>query len=151
MTSEFVDLVGLKELEKALGELPKSVARRAGLAALREGGEPIARAARALAPRGFGDLVESIGVGTRLSRAQKSKAAKFADLEMHIGPGTNPQAITQEFGTYFHPAQPFMRPAWEAQRMNALDLIGAHLGVNIEKAAAREGAKALRRRVRSGR
>lgn len=139
-----VDLVGMKELEKALGELPKATRRRTALNALRKGGEPIARAARAMAPVDKGNMREGINVMATLASSQAGDKGQFADVEMYVGPAQHPQAITQEFGTFNQPAQPFMRPAWEQQKMNALDLIGAELGNEILKTANRVNKKALK-------
>ncbi|KFG90735.1 phage protein, HK97 gp10 family [Sphingobium herbicidovorans NBRC 16415] len=136
--SETFKLTGMKELEQALaqiGEVGKR--RRVGLKALRAGGEPIARAARAIVPVDRGHLRESIDVSTSLAPSQRGDRGAVASLEIHVGPGQHPQAITQEFGTYKEPAQPFMRPAWEAERMTALDLIGATLGIEVAKQAAK--------------
>lgn len=136
--SETFRLTGMKELEQALaqiGEVGKR--RRVGLKALRAGGEPIARAARAIVPVDRGHLRESIDVSTSLAPSQRGDRGAVASLEIHVGPGQHPQAITQEFGTYKEPAQPFMRPAWEAERMTALDLIGATLGIEVAKQAGK--------------
>jgi HK97 gp10 family phage protein len=43
----------------------------------------------------------------------------------------------QEFGTRHHPAQPFMRPAWDARVKDALDRLIAELRNAIENAARR--------------
>lgn len=144
MARETVKLVGMRALDRALAELPKKTRRRPALNALRKGGEPIARFARAIAPVDEANLRESISVTTNLARSQRGDRGSVAPVEMYVGPGQQPQAITQEFGTYFHPAQPFMRPAWSATRMIALDLIGAHLWVEIGKAGAREARKAAK-------
>ncbi|MGC4252436.1 MAG: HK97 gp10 family phage protein [Sphingobium sp.] len=133
--SEVFKMTGLKELESALAQMPRATRRSVGLRVLREGGEPIARAARRLAPVDQGDLVESIDVLATLAPSQRADRGAVAPLEIHVGPGQHPQAITQEFGTYKEPAQPFMGPAWEAERIHALDIIGTGLGIEIEKTA----------------
>jgi len=143
--AETFKMTGLKELEQALGQMPKATARAAAVRALRQGGEPIARAARRLAPVNQGDLVESIDVGTTLARSQQGDKGAVAPVEVHVGPGQHPQAITQEFGTFKEPAQPFLTPAWEAERMNALDIVGTALGIEVEKTAARLARKAAKR------
>jgi hypothetical protein len=46
------------------------------------------------------------------------------------------------------PARPFMRPAFESEKMGALDLLGKLIWIQIEKAAARiarKTAKAARK------
>lgn len=146
MARETVKLIGMRELERALGQLPKAVRRRPALNALRAGGEPIARAMRALAPVDDGDLREGIVVSTSLASSQRGDRGAVAPVEMYVGPGQHPQAITQEFGTLFHSAQPYARPAWELTKYNALDLIGASLGLEIGKAATREARKAAKLR-----
>src|SRR3546814_5895169 len=88
--------------------IPKAMGRRAGLNALRQGGEPIAKMARAIAPVDEGNLRESIDVSTRLARSQAGDKGALAPVEMYVGPGQHPQAITQEFGTFKEAAQPFM-------------------------------------------
>src|SRR3546814_13925652 len=78
----------------------------------------IAKMARAIAPVDEGNLRESIDVSTRLARSQAGDKGALAPVEMYVGPGQHPQAITQEFGTIKEAAQPFMRPAWDAQRVD---------------------------------
>src|SRR3546814_3390562 len=82
-----------------------------------------------------------IDVSTRLARSQAGDKGALAPVEMYVGPGQHPQAITQEFGTFKEAAQPFMRPAWDAQRVHALDIIGTALGIELDKAAKRYAKK----------
>jgi HK97 gp10 family phage protein len=84
-----VQLSGFKDLEEELGRLSKAVARnaltRAGTKAL----EPMARAARRLAPVDEGDLQESIDVGARVSN-DVGRAAFASVLQ---GGGTQAEAV----------------------------------------------------------
>lgn len=137
-------LSGLRELEQTLGTLPKATGKAVLRRVLREAGEPIARSMRAKAPRDMGDLIESIDVSTKLSRRQRALHKKKSTVEMFVGPGPYPQAITQEFGTWFHRPQPFARPAWDAEKMAALDRAGTLLGIEIDKAVQRAARKAAR-------
>lgn len=136
---------GLKEMEAALRALPSATRRQVALKVLREGGEPIAKRARELAPVDQGYLREGINVGTNLSSSQRIDKGAVAAVEMHVGPGQHPQAIMQEFGTYKEPPQPFLRPAWDAMRVRALDIIGTLLGIEIDKAAKRLASRAARK------
>ncbi|MCM2506067.1 HK97 gp10 family phage protein [Aureimonas altamirensis] len=146
-----VKIEGLKELGRALNELPKATNRSVCRRVLKEAGEPIARAARAKAPKRLGDLAESIDVSTKLAKSQRSggaamtsegyRSAAKTTVDMYVGPGQHPQAITQEFGTFKEPAQPFMRPAWDAEKGTALDIITNMLWTEIEKSAARLAKK----------
>lgn len=134
-----IKLTGFKELEQKLTQVKGSTAKNKMRKVLKEAGEPIARAARARAPRDELDLVESIDVSPLLNRSQRrsSRKGSFAEVEMHIGPSGIPQGILQEFGTYKEAAQPFMRPAWDGNKMNTLDLIGALAWNEVEKKARR--------------
>lgn len=130
-------LTGMAELEKKLGDLKPAVAKSVCVKALKAGGEPVARAARDKVRERYGDLRESIDVGQRLSRRQAAENRKESDVEVYVGPGPFPQAITEEFGTVHETGSPFMRPAWDEKQLEALDLIGATLGIEIDKRAGR--------------
>lgn len=106
---------------------------------LRTAGQPVADRAKELAPVEDGHLRESITVSPVLNRSQRRRSRKgsFADLEMHIGPSGLVQGITQEFGTANHPANPFMRPAWDGLKFQTLDTIGELAWREVEKKARR--------------
>jgi HK97 gp10 family phage protein len=143
---EKVSVEGLSDLQEALRELPdataKNVLRRVGRKVL----EPIAEDARRLAPVDEGDLRDSIGVSTKLSRRQRGQHQKDGpdDVEIFAGAGPHPQAHLQEFGSEHHPPQPFMRPAWEAGKDKLLEDVKAELWPEIVKATARQARKAAR-------
>ena len=145
-------VVGLKELDAALGEIGKAAAKavlkRVGLKAL----EPVADAARSIAPDDpetqGNDLRTSIGVGSKLSRNQareKKSAIKAGEekffVEVYAGAGPLPQAHLQEFGAKGDPPQPFMRPAWDGNKTRVLDTIKSDLGAEIMKTAKRQAAR----------
>lgn len=135
---------GLSELEHALRELPKATGKNALKRALMKAGQPIEEDAERRAPVLRGHLQRSFGISTKLSRRQKSLHKKQSAVEVFIGPGPLPQAITQEFGTAHHGPQPFMRPAWDGNRMRTLERIKDDLANEIEKARARLARKAAR-------
>lgn len=139
-----VRVLGLSQLEQGLSELPRATGKNVLRRVLRQRGEPIAERARNLAPVDEGELKDSIGVSTKLSRSQRRKRRKRATVEMFVGPGGHPQAITQEFGTFFHPPQPFMRPAWAAEKGSILEDLSSDLWTEIDKAAQRIARKQAR-------
>lgn len=136
---------GLRELEKALADLPKSTARSAIRRALRSAAEPLVNAAQENAPKLTGELEKSIIVGTRLTKRQARAARKEGKYfsEIHVGT-SNPAGVPQEFGTFKEGAQPFMRPAWDGTKDQVLDGIKDSLAEEIEKARARLARKAAR-------
>lgn len=142
-----VHVEGLKELEQALQQLPMANAKAVLRRTLKEAGEPVAKTARSLAPREMGYLRESIDVGTKLSARQAKLHKKESPVEMFIGPGPDPAAHLQEFGTGpGHQAQPFMRPAWDQHKNEVLDIIANRTWLEIEKTAARLAKKAAKGR-----
>lgn len=134
----------MKELDRALGKLPEATAKRVLRDVLKEAGEPLARTARRLAPKDEYHLYDSIDVSTRLNKRQAAlhkKEANPAFQEMFVGTN-NPAGVQQEFGNERHGAQPFMRPAWDAEKKNVLDLIANLLWGKIEQAAEKLASKA---------
>lgn len=139
---------GLKDLGRALDELPKTTARatlrRVGVKAL----QPFDKAWRANAERNrlTGALDGSGGVGTKLTRRQAQQAKKAGDksfVEVYAGPN-NPAAVPAEFGTVDQPPRPFMRPAWDATAGQTLQTVADELGTEIDKSAKRLARKAAK-------
>lgn len=169
-----VKVEGLKELEQSLTELTRATARNTLRRTLLKAGEPIAKTASELAPydnsnpgRHLADTITvttkappNADVGraafasamragaTRGEAGQASRAARAANPDtfarVWVGPNRHPKAITQEFGTYFHGPQPYMRPAWDAEQGAALDIIRRDLKAEIDKAVARARRRAAK-------
>jgi hypothetical protein len=144
MARQFFKVEGLKELDKALTELPKATARNVLLRTLKEQGQPIANAGEAYAPRLSGQLAESYTVGTKLSRRQKKLHKKESHVEVFIGPTPHPKSVQTEFGNAHQAPHPHLRPAWDGNVMRVLDGIKNSLAEQIEKARARLARKAAR-------
>lgn len=145
-----VKIHGLRELEKALAELPKATGKNVLRRVLRTRAQPIADAAISAAPDDpvtqGNDLRSSIAVGTVLSKRQKSLHRKMfkndkAAVEMFVGAGPLPQAHLQEFGAPQHDPQPFMRPAWDGGKAQLLEGLKDDLWTEIKKAADRLAKK----------
>lgn len=147
--STTVKVTGLRELDKALCELPKATGKAVLRRVLKKAAQPIADHAEMLAPKDKGTLARSIDVSTELSRRQASLHRKMfksdkASVEMFVGAGPLSSAHNQEFGNENMGAQPFMRPAWDGGQTQVLESIKADLGDEIMKAAARLAKKAAR-------
>lgn len=158
-----VSVSGFRELDRALAELPKATGRNVLRRTLTKAAQPIAEKAREMVPVDQGDLKQSISVSARIKnkvgnaefsaamRAGLGKAAAVSAMrdarrgaggsfaEVYVGPAV-PQGFyghLVEFGTRNTSAQPFMRPAWDAEQGPALDIIKAELGNEIILAARR--------------
>lgn len=161
---------GLRELDAALGELPKATARNVCVRILLKAGKPIQEAAQAAAPvrpqdapekhfsvggvekeRRIGTLRALVQIGARLTKRQAREVRKAGKdfAEVYIGT-RDPIGRLEEFGTAQAPAQPFLRPAWEGGKMQALDVIAKELGASIEAAAQRLARKAARLAAKGG-
>lgn len=139
---------GLRELDRALGDLPKATAKGVLRRTLKQSAEPMATLANALAPILTGDLSESFSYSTKLNKRQGKlhrKAVKNdkAFVEGFVG-SNDPAAIQQEFGNVNHGPQPSLRPAWEAQKKPTVERISAALWSEIQKSVARADRKAAR-------
>ncbi len=130
--------------DKALSEVgTKATQKNILVRTLKKAAKPIDDMASSLAPRDTGKLEISVVTGTQLTRRQKSsayKAGKLGVAEVHVGTQLS-RGLFNEFGTFKMRAQPFMRPAWDANKGLALEIIGKELWVEIKKAADRAARK----------
>lgn len=151
-----VGVEGLKELEAALLELPSRATQRNVIKrVLIKAAEPIATqmAANSEHFRKTGKLEESIDVGTKLTvrqarikRKDKRTGGKdHGDVEVFAGAGRVGYAHLKEFGDFNSAPDPYARPAWDAEKGNALAIIKRDLWSEIKKAADRIAKKALRK------
>jgi HK97 gp10 family phage protein len=142
-----VRIEGLAEVQEALRRLPDATAKNVVRRVLKKRAEPIVESAQARAPVLTGGLKQSIKSGGQLSRRARAghRKADPNDIELHIGPAPmHAKAIAAEFGTFKDRPQPFMRPAWEGQKMGVIEGLKADLWAEIEKAAARLARKTAR-------
>ncbi len=164
-----VTVKGLKELDKSLQELTKATARNVLRRTLKKSAEPFADEMQHRAPVESGELERSVSYSGRAPKGHKPgtlafRQAKMAGLsnkragkirsfinrlglpwvEGFVGPGRNPQAIMQEFGTVNHGPQPFARPTWDSGKTRLLARIRGHLKTEVWKSVKRARAKALR-------
>lgn len=143
-------IAGLRELDAALGELKKATARSVLVRVGKKALEPMAGAARRLAPddpaTGGSDLKNNIVVGTKLNPRQKRLVKKEPKDFAVVYMGTSdPAGVPQEFGTVNHGPQPFMRPAFEQEARATIDRVAQGLKPEIDKAAQRARARALKK------
>ncbi len=150
---------GLKELDKALGQLQRATGKNVLRRVARNALEPIIEVAKGLVHAPTGKLRDSLAVSTKLSHHQKTLhkrmfASEKSSVEMFAGAGPHhfvPQAIMEEFGTVKQGAHPFLRPAWDGGKMRMLNGIKRDLWAEIKRAAARVARKKARALKKAGR
>ena len=124
-----VEVVGLKELERKLGRMARQTQGRILSDAVMKGGEVVRDIAEAIAPR-------APGMGTR-----GFHGAEFIDVEVEERPGRATANVgaqkkafwlnIQETGSVHMPAQPWLTPAWDAGKRQAVHEISIALRPEI--------------------
>jgi hypothetical protein len=141
---------GFKELYRAIDHLPEAVKKQELEPLVVTALEPMRDTARYLAPDDPltappWNLPTSIEVGTRQrsGRAKNDRALGRFDARAYMGPTKlgYPQAVMQEFGTIHHVATPYMRPAYDADKHKALDIMRAGLKGRLETTISKYGVK----------
>jgi HK97 gp10 family phage protein len=153
-----LDVVGLKELEQALAQLPAAFRRPVVLAALKKSARPVVSQARALAARG------------KDPKRRGSKKQRRSKQSERIGPGADsiaaravrdkerPSVVTVavgtdaahwymrfiEFGTSRQRKAPFLRPAFDGNADKLPVAYGEEVWREISKTAARLAKQAER-------
>ena len=153
--AEFMHLTGFKELAAALRELPERVARNGLRAAVNAGASVIKKEATYLAPKDTGALqanlyqkqireqsgpmVQTFYVGVRKGVAKYANNKKNRQAgkagKAYKDDGTTFYWRFKEFGTSKMAATPFMRPAFDSQKENAVTAIGKKLDERIQNHA----------------
>lgn len=161
MAKVSVKVEGLKELNKALAELPKATSRNVVRRTLIKALTPMESQAEGMAPEQTGWLKSTFNIGTKLSKRQMAahqaemgtKPVRTAEgwrsnpkteVFMFMGPAGSPRSIVQEFGSVNQSPKPYMRPAWDSNKGKALETIRDDMWTEIDKAAKRLARKAAK-------
>jgi len=140
-----VKLTGFKELADALRELGPRVARNALRSSVSAGAAVIRNDARNRAPVDTGEMKKDIQI-KRERDAQGEMSAKYS-VFVRSGKKSRLSGKSRdvqkdsfywrfvEFGTSKMAAQPFLRPAFEAKKEDAIKAIGEKLDERIQKIA----------------
>lgn len=134
---------GFEGVNDALKQLKLSQRRAAARRVLTEALQPVAEAAKRMAPVDDGQLRDSIVVSTNVTKAARS--ARIKDGVTVFAGTANRNGVPREFGTFRSQAHPFMRPAWLANRGQVLDSIIVNFGEEINRTIAK-AAKSNRRK-----
>jgi HK97 gp10 family phage protein len=161
-----IKVEGLKQIDQALAELGnKALAKRVVTKSLLEAAKPMQEMAQARAPiranpnevirygpkdgpykeRKLGTTRALVQVGTRLTKRQASASRRQGKDFSEVYVGTRDRAARfEEFGTINQPADPFLRPAFEAEGVPTLYRFMDAMWVNLTKAAERLAKKAAK-------
>lgn len=140
-----VKVEGLRETDAALSAIGKrATAKNVAKRALTNAAKPLDDGWRGRVRVDSGDLKQSGGISTKLSRRQRAQHKKQAPVEVFVGPGPNPQAITEEFGTPNQAPNGALRGAWDQHKAAIPAAVGSELWSEISKVAARQARKAAR-------
>lgn len=145
-----ITITGLADLEKRLLDFPDKIARNILAGAIRAGAVVIQNEARSRAPAS--DKPHKLGKGSRaviinpgsLKKAIKVRSAPRKSKQMPITywvyvSKNNWYWKFVEFGTSKMPSQPFMRPAFDEKKNDAVEKIREYLAARIEKEASKIG------------
>jgi HK97 gp10 family phage protein len=127
-----VKIEGLAEIAATLRALPRAVRADVMQGVLLSRAVPLQQAAAGMAPVLTGTLQNSIIISAKPPTNRTPKQHR-QDREVFVK-ATSPNAIWQEFGVPHAPPQPFMRPAWDAEKGKLLDNIAADFWAAIEEA-----------------
>ena len=173
---KFGDFFGLKELDKALKELPRETRKRVGVDALRHAAKPVLDEASATAA-----FVDRTGNLRRSMRGDRGTWAlrriRYGTVQIGIGPnpriaphahlvemGTKPHRIDAKKGSFLflfnsvfmrdvhHPGtrpRPFFRPAWERNASKVMDGLRDSVWKALREAAAKLASNAERGKLSS--
>ena len=151
------EMKGFRDIEDALGELPKSTAKGVARRSMKKELQPVAAMANALWPGSSDDVFR---ITSRIARGQMGASLMERGpsiVNMFVGaPGGRtgtPEAHLIEFGTgpRYHKSgkyvgavspNPMLQPAWDANKHQLLEGLGARLWDEIEKTMARRAKRA---------
>ncbi len=129
MPETFVEVKGLKELDRQLKQLEPKLAKKVMRKAVSAGAEPIRKEARRLAPRRTGFLAKNIIKSVK--RRGSTVIAKIGTTKAAF------YGIFVEFGTKTGtPMKPFLRPAFDTQARRAIGVISDKIAAELKRVRA---------------
>lgn len=145
-----VEVLGLKELEKALLDLGAETGYKTLRAAARKSMKPVEAAAIAGANEDTGDLKKSIGIQTKKGKGKSTAVTvNVGSVRRSISEGEkgsktrrklnkqDAKVAAQEYGTSKQQADPFLRPALENNAGTVLSHFKTELAKAIDRAVKR--------------
>lgn len=128
-----IDTTGIS---KALASLPDRLSKAVVRDALTRSAEPMRQTMASLAPRGPDAPHIADNIVVSLTRSDDTQEVAVA-----IGPAVGFRyGFYQEFGTRYHPAQPFMRPGLDAGHELSLQRLSVEFWAALTRAGVTGGA-----------
>lgn len=134
------NVAGLKELNRALQQLPGKLQDKAVKNAMAAGAREIRKEAKRLVPVKTGTLQENIVVSRTVQQRGRRRTIK-GGVVVGIKDEARFYAHLIEFGTSRSSAHPFLRPALDNKSRAAINKIGPKIGSEVEKQARKLGEK----------
>jgi HK97 gp10 family phage protein len=135
-----VSIKGLQGLEDALSQFAPKLVKKAFKEAMHAADQPIIETAKQLAPvmavatkdRQPGELRDSIGenITIKRDRVRARVGPRRIKGESNQSPGA--WGLMEEFGSIHNPPQPYLRPAFDARKQEAVDKFADTLRAAIE-------------------
>ena len=152
--SASLKVIGFKEMDALLQAIPRQLAGQGVASGMRRALQPVAAAARSYAP---GSLSERIRIAPTIKAGQQAQSLEKpgkGKRVMYVG-ATAPHAHLVEFGTGpryqksgkyvgIMTPDPFLRPAWDANKDEVLANLAKAIRDEIEKALRRRTARAIK-------
>ena len=133
-----VEIHGFEELDAKLKRLSRGTAGKIMRRSLRAGAKIIAAEARARAPRQTGRLAKSIKVRAASTRKRGEVAIVVRTGQSdNLFVGDTYYGAFQEFGTDYTLRKPFLQPAFEAGKQQAVNVIRQTVSAGIVREATR--------------
>ena len=147
-------MFGFKEMDALLQAIPRQLAGQGVSSGMRRALQPVAAAARSYAP---GSLSERIRIAPTIKAGQQAQSLEKPGRGrkvMYVG-STAPHGHLVEFGTgpRYHangkyvgimPPDPFLRPAWDANKDEVLANLATAIRDEIAKALERRTSRAIK-------
>lgn len=125
---------GMDDLLKSMESLPLALQKNIIVRSLRKAGQPIAEEIERRAPDDPDTPGSRIETNIRVQVSDQTATGAVA----RIGPTTGGfPGIFAELGTAHQTAKPFIRPAFESTKEQALSILGDELGDQIEREFAK--------------
>lgn len=128
---------GLRELDRALADIPRAYAQNILRKAWATAAQPLLADIKANAPVKTGALRDSIKV-------ERMGGEGAGEVKMQVGVFGEFHGHFQEFGTVRQRARPFVRPALDRHAKAVVEAFRREVAASIERAKARIAARAAK-------